>query len=173
MCSFNITDTAELVISPSPKSSSGDFDFYFGKWNIRNKKLKTRLAGCQEWIEFDATEEASPLLRGFGNMNKFKAAPDGVPFEGMAVRLFNPQTKLWSIYWADSNLVSFDPPQLGSFDGDIGKFYAWDVFNGQQVLVLFQWDKTDLEHPVWSQAFSTDQGLTWEWNWYMYASRAK
>jgi hypothetical protein len=172
MHNFNINEADELIISPAISSSSSDFDFYFGKWNIKNKKLKTRLVDSEEWIEFDAIEEASPLLRGFGNMNRFVTSLDGKPFEGMAVRLFNPQTKLWSIYWADSNVVSFDPPQVGSFDGDIGKFYAWDVFNGQQVLVLFQWDKSDPDYPVWSQAFSTDRGKTWEWNWYMYASRA-
>ncbi len=42
----------ELVIVPSPTSSKHDFDFFEGKWNLHNKKLKTRLNGCSEWIEF-------------------------------------------------------------------------------------------------------------------------
>lgn len=170
---LKINENDELIISPSPSSSASDFDFYFRKWNIRNRKLKIRLADCQEWVEFDSTEEAGPLLKGFGNINRFIAELESGPFEGIAVRLFNPQTRLWSIYWADSNVVAFDPPQIGSFDGSIGKFYAWDTFNGQKVLVLFQWDKTDPNHPVWSQAFSVDHGETWEWNWYMYASPAE
>jgi hypothetical protein len=45
------------------------------------------------------------------------------------------------------------------------------VFNGQAVLVMFQWDKTDPLKPAWSQAFSNDHGKRWERNWYMYMTR--
>jgi hypothetical protein len=104
-------------------------------------------------------------------MNKFSATFDEQLFEGIAIRLFNPKTKLWSIYWADSNEVTFDPPMVGSFDGNIGKLYCKDKFNGKDIIVLFHWDKSDLDNPIWSQAFSIDNGKNWEWNWYMYASR--
>jgi hypothetical protein len=170
---FSINENGELEIFPSQTSSHTDFDFYIGKWNIRNKKLKERLNNCDEWIEFNSTDDTSHLLKGFANMNKFAATFDGEPFEGIAIRLFNPQTKLWSIYWADSNAVSFDPPMVGSFDGNIGKLYCKDKFKGRDIIVLFHWDKTDIDNPIWSQAFSTDNGKTWEWNWYMYASRIK
>ena len=59
-----------------------------------------------------------------------------------------------------------DPPVVGSFVGNIGRFYCKDVINGKAVIVMFQWDKTDPNNPVWSQAFSPDKGKTWEWNWY-------
>jgi len=36
---------------------------------------------------------------------------------------------------------------------------------------MFEWDKSDLQKPIWSQAFSTDQGKTWEFNWYMTFTR--
>jgi hypothetical protein len=35
-------------------------------------------------------------------------------------------------------------------------------------LVVFRWNVRDREKPIWSQAFSADNGKTWEWNWYMY-----
>jgi hypothetical protein len=76
----------------------------------------------------------------------------------MAVRLFNPETRLWSIYWADNNRVTMDPPQVGSFDGPIGDFLARDVLESTDVIVRFHWDNTDPDAPVWSQAFSTDEG---------------
>lgn len=173
MQDFKINENGQLEVFASPTSSHTDFDFYIGKWNIRNKKLKERLNNCDEWIEFNSTDDTSHLLKGFANMNKFSATFDGEPFEGIAIRLFNPQTKLWSIYWADSNAVSFDPPMVGSFDGNIGKLYCKDTFKEQDIIVLFHWDKTDIDNPVWSQAFSTDNGKTWEWNWYMFASRIK
>lgn len=85
----------------------------------------------------------------------------------MTLRLFNPKTKLWSIYWADSNVIVLDVPQVGSFDGDRREFYANDVFEGKPIIVKFLWDKTNPDVPVWSQAFSADAGKNWEWNWYM------
>jgi hypothetical protein len=38
---------------------------------------------------------------------------------------------------------------------------------------MFRWDKRDPEHPIWSQAFSPDNGKTWEWNWYNVSNRIK
>jgi hypothetical protein len=85
--------------------------------------------------------------------------------------LFNPKTRLWSIYWADSNEGILQPPVVGSFDNGIGHFLTKDIFKGKNIFVLFRWDVRDKEKPVWSQAFSDDHGKTWEWNWYMYFSR--
>jgi hypothetical protein len=50
-------------------------------------------------------------------------------------------------------------------------FYAKDVFEGKPIIVVFQWDKTNPDGPIWSQAFSPDNGATWEWNWRMTFSR--
>jgi hypothetical protein len=166
-----INADTELKITASKTSSQHDFDFFFGKWKIRNKKLKSRLDNCTDWIEFEAHQECYAILQGFGNTDHFHAEFEGFPFEGMTLRLFNPQTKLWSIYWVDSNVVVLDVPQIGSFDGNIGKFFAKDTFNGKEIIVQFLWDKTDANAPVWSQAFSADNGKTWEWNWYMYMER--
>jgi len=162
----------KLLITPSATSSANDFDFYIGHWNIYNRKLKTRLNDCTEWIEFEAYQEMHTILNGIGNMDKFKTTIDGKPFEGMTLRLFNPATRLWSIYWADSNKAVLDPPVVGSFDNNIGEFHGNDIFNGKEIMVKFKWDKTDPGKPVWSQAFSDNKGKTWEWNWYMYMTKA-
>jgi hypothetical protein len=171
MQDFKISTKGELEIYASENSSHKDFDFYIGKWNIRNRKLNERLNNCKEWTTFNSTDDTTHLLNGLANMNQFSATFDGHPFEGIAIRLFNPKTNLWSIYWADSNAVSFATPMVGSFDGNIGKFYCKDKFNEKDIIVLFHWDKSDLDNPIWSQAFSVDNGNTWEWNWYMYTSR--
>lgn len=171
MTDLKFSPNGDLDISPSLNSSATDFDFYVGKWRIRNRKLNSRLDNCTEWTEFEASAEMSKILLGIGNRDNFLAEFDGKPFEGMSLRLFNPATRLWSIYWADSNVGVLDPPVLGSFDGNIGTFYTKDTFKGQPILVKFQWDKTDPDNPVWSQAFSADNGASWEWNWYMYQHR--
>jgi hypothetical protein len=162
-----LNSNGELEIVASVTSSHTDFDFLFGRWAIHNRKLKTRLSNNQEWIEFDATAECRKILQGFGNIDQFITEFDGVLFEGASFRLFNPKTKLWSIYWADSDAVVMDVPQVGSFDGNIGRFYAEDVYAGKPIVVVFEWDKSNPENPLWSQAFSADKGQTWEWNWHM------
>ena len=167
MIPVQFTPAGDLAITPSATSSQNDFDFYVGKWKIDNRKLNTRLNNCSTWTEFEAVGEMHKILFGLGNTDYFRATFDGKPFEGMSLRLFNPATRLWSIYWADSNVGVLDPPVVGSFEGNIGTFFTKDVFNNQDILVKFQWDKTDPDHPIWSQAFSPDHGVTWEWNWYM------
>ncbi len=161
-----------LEISPSATSSSHDFDFLAGKWIVRNQKLKERLNACEEWEEFNSELHMRKTLTGLGNVENYYASFDGKPFEGMAVRLFNPDTRLWTIYWIDSNGPAMDQhPVTGSFENGVGNFYARDNFKGKDILVIYRWDHTNPEHPTWSQAFSADNGKTWEWNWRMVLTR--
>ncbi len=173
MAPVKFRTSGELNISPYETSSKNDFDFLTGKWTIHNKKLKSRLSNSNEWIEFDATHEMRRVLRGTGNVENFYATIDGNPYEGMGVRLFNPETRLWSIYWSDNDLGVMEKPVTGSFEKNIGTFFCRDIFKGQEIIVQFQFDSTNPDLPVWSQAFSLDNGVTWEWNWYMYFSRDK
>src|SRR4051812_16599470 len=112
---IHFDENGELIIVASESSSKDDFDFFQGKSVIRNKKLKQRFANSNEWIEFSSTQEMYKILNGIGNIDNFLATFDGEPFEGMTVRLFNPKTKLWSIYWADSTSGTLDKPVTGSF----------------------------------------------------------
>ena len=162
-----LDSNGELNISPSKGSSQNDFDFLVGKWEVHNKKLKSRLSNCTEWTEFEFLVECRKILQGFGNIDSYQTLFDNVPFEAMALRLFNPKNRLWTIYWASTKVVALDVPVVGSFDDEIGTFYTKDVWEGQRILVGFRWDKTNHDVPLWSQAFSSDEGKTWEWNWYM------
>lgn len=167
-----INKNGELVITPSNTSSSDDFDFLMGQHIVRHKLLRARLEGGAEWIEFDGTHQMQSLLKGKGNLEQHKMSDaKGNPVEGVAFRLFNPVTRLWTIYWADSKTVTMDVPIVGSFENSIGHFYAKDMFNNKPIIIQFKWDASNPEQPVWSQAFSADNGETWEWNWYMYFTK--
>jgi hypothetical protein len=87
------------------------------------------------------------------------------------MRLFDQRTRLWTIYWADSNAMKLDDGEVGSFDGDEGEFFGREVVADRNVIVKFHCNKRDPEAPVYSRAFSTDAGRTWEWNWYSNFSR--
>ena len=162
----------DLIVVATPTSSKNDFDFYVGNWTVRNKKLKTRLNNCTEWDEFLTTVKMFKTLNGFGNIDNIYTSFDGIPFEGMSVRFFNTDSKLWSIHWADTNTLALDKPTVGSFGKDFGYFFSKDKMNGQAVIIVYRWDIRDKDNPIWSQAFSADNGQTWEWNWFMYFTRA-
>ena len=73
----------------------------------------------------------------------------------------------WSIWWLDARAPgTLDVPVVGRFEGNTGLFLAEDVIGGQPVKVRFTW-LAHAEHPRWEQAFSADDGHTWETNWTM------
>jgi hypothetical protein len=161
-----LSPAGKLEITASPTSSKHDFEFATGKWLMKHKMLKKRFENNNEWVEFESTDENfGMMLDGLGNTDLYKATRDGKPFEGFTLRLFNPQTRLWSLYWVSSLTGVLDPPVVGSFEGDIGRFYAHDVFQGKPIIMMFVWDKSNPDEPTWYQAFSADNGKTWEWNW--------
>lgn len=66
-----------------------DFDFLFGDWQVHHRRLKARLAGSTEWIEFDGTQSTRPALGGAGNVSEnWFGVPDGA-YRGVSVRSFD------------------------------------------------------------------------------------
>jgi hypothetical protein len=172
MAQTNPENTKAMEIKPSATSSQNDFDFLVGKWKVHNRRLPKVLSNSNQWIEFESELHMRKTINGFGNVENYYATFGGKPFEGQAVRLFNPQTKLWTVYWMDSSNPTMDQhPVTGSFENGVGKLYAPDTFDGKPVLSLYQWDARDPKHPKWSQALSTDDGKTWEFNWEMTLTR--
>ncbi len=154
------------------EATATDFDFWFGSWDVRNRWLRRRLAGSDDWEEFDATVVARPLLDGVGNEDEFRTDHAG-GFIGMSFRFFDPERRRWSIYWADSRRPGeLDPPVFGTFSGDVGMFEGEDVYRGRPILVRFTWTGVTTPTPRWEQAFSDDGGRTWETNWVMDFTRA-
>ena len=154
-----MTDTTQAV------GTARDFDFWMGSWNVRNRLLRERLRGCDEWDEFASTVVARPILDGLGNEDEFRTSWGG-GFVAMSFRFFDPGSRRWSIYWADARRPGLlDPPVIGSFDGDTGIFEGEDTFEGRPIRVRFTWSRVDTPTPRWEQAFSEDGGKTWETNW--------
>ena len=144
-----------------------DFDFLLGSWKVHNRMRRKWLAGVDEWDEFEATSVARPILEGLGNVDEYRTDYAGGSV-GMAFRFFDPQRKVWFIYWATTKRPGLlDPPVAGTIDGDSGIFEGDDTFDGRPILVRFVWSRVTSGTPRWEQAFSDDGGATWETNWVM------
>ncbi|MEU7746200.1 hypothetical protein [Nonomuraea sp. NPDC049158] len=147
-----------------------DFDFLSGSWNVINRRLVKPLTGSDEWDEFPGISVASRHFDGAASFDEIKCPTRG--FSGLTIRIFNPATKQWSIYWASTSRGSLDTtPMVGAFDGDRGEFYGEEQHEGASVRCRFIWTR-GLDSCRWEQAFSADGGQTWETNWTMDFTRA-
>jgi hypothetical protein len=159
-------------MSPSGTEPDGraDFDFLFGEWVVRNRRLKERLKGCTEWEEFEGTCRARPILDGLGNIDEFTLERPSGRVRAITVRLFNPASREWSIYWSAGS-GRFDVPMVGRFDGVRGEFFSQELFEGRHIFSRFIWSVREAGSCRWEQAYSADGGSTWETNWTMEFSR--
>lgn len=145
-----------------------DFDFLFGDWSVRNRRLAVILAGSDDWYAFDATASARPLWGGLGNTDEFVALETPVgPVQGGAVRLLDPKTGLWRISWASAATGEIGAPVVGGFEAGVGTFYGHEVYRDRGVFVRYTWDSIEADSCRWHQAFSADAGASWETNWVM------
>lgn len=150
-----------------------DFSFAVGTWRVRHRRLRDRLVGCTEWVEFDGEMATQPVLGGFGNIeDNLLHLPEG-DYRAIALRSYDRHTRQWSIWWLDGRSPGrLDVPVVGGFEDGIGTFYASDILDGVAIRVRFNWFTMDPENPRWEQAFSADDGATWETNWTMDFRRA-
>ena len=161
------------VPAPEPsREGLRDFDFLHGTWRIHNRRLRDPLTGSTEWYAFEGRSVERPLWDGQGNLEEYEATlPDGTCLRGLALRLYGPKAKRWTIHWSNSATGTLDPPMFGTFRDGVGTFYGHEDFQGRMILVRFLWTSASPEAARWEQAFSADGGRTWETNWIMEFTR--
>ncbi len=152
-----------------------DFDFLFGEWRIVNRKVEDPLAAeTAKWLEFGALSETRPILDGLGNVDTY-SAPDfpGRPgYLGFGLRLFDPETGLWRIWWASTvGRGQLDTPVVGRFLDGEGGFECDDVLAGRSLKVRFDWKDITPTSARWEQSFSFDDGRSFEANLIMEFTR--
>ena len=160
---------------PRDLSGAHDFDFLIGEWRVYSRRLKERLAGSQDWEEFDGTIRAAKTLDGLGNVDDTIFNTPGGAYRGMAPRAYDPKTGLWAIWWIDGRNPhgAVDPPVRGRFENGVGTFYADDTLRGKPIKVRFTWSHITPTTARWEQAFSSDGGKNWETNWTQRLERVK
>jgi hypothetical protein len=167
-CGVTLAGEAATPTSSALHDGQRDFDFLIGSWKIHLKKRLHALAGSNEWVEFDGTVVCRTIWNGLAEVEEFDVdSPEkNIFIKGVAVRLYNPKTRQWTIYWANSKNGAFDPQaQTGQFTDGRGEFYGQDTLEGKPIYVRWTWSNITSPAPHFEQAYSGDGGKSWEVNW--------
>ncbi len=164
---------AAPAAAPGLTGHEHDWDWLVGRWNVRHRRLKARLAGSAEWQEFAGTSVAWLTMGGLGTADDNVIELPGGTYRAMGVRAFDPKAGQWSIWWLDARYpTAIEPPVRGGFKDGVGTFTGDDTLNGRPIKVRFRWSEITPASARWEQAFSPDGGATWEVNWVMAFSRS-
>ena len=143
-----------------------DFDFEFGSWEVRLRRLLRPLTGSTEWAECTGLSTVQPLWDGRANIGELELACPSGALTGMSLRLYEPESRQWHIRWANASDGELGPPMTGGFDGEgRGEFYNQEEYRGRAIYVRFIFSGIAADSFRIEQAFSADGGTTWETNW--------
>jgi hypothetical protein len=142
-----------------------DFDFHIGVWKTHLKRLQRPLTGSSTWVEYEGTTVVRKVWDGRANLVELDVKGAAGRIEGLSLRLYNPQSRQWSLNFANSASGALTIPSIGSFKNGRGEFYAQETLNGRAIFVRFVIHDITPNSIRFEQAFSDDGGKTWEVNW--------
>jgi hypothetical protein len=142
-----------------------DFDSHIGTWKTHLRRLLHPLSGSDEWAEYAGITTVRKVWDGRANLVELSADGPAGHFEGLNLRLYNPQSRQWSLNFASSRGGTLGQPTIGGFIEGRGEFYDQEDFDGRAVFVRFVITPLDADTIRFEQAFSDDGGKTWEVNW--------
>ena len=151
--------------SASPKDGRHDFEPLLGSWNYELKRRTKPLTGSTTWVQLTGSGVCYQLWDGRAQLDTVVLNGAGGHIEGLTLRLYDPQSHQWRLYWANSKDGVIAVPQIGSFKNDHGEFYAQDLLDERSIFVKFDWTGLNTASPHFEQSFSADGGRTWEVNW--------
>ena len=169
------SDPSKPKLQPSPTKRDGqhDFDFHIGTWKTHLRRLIDPLTGSTQWVEYEGTTVVRKVWNGRANLVELVADSPAGHFEGLNLRLYNPQSHQWSLNFANSKGGTLSPPTIGEFKNGRGEFFAQETLNGRAILVRFVISDITPDSCRFEQAFSDDGGKTWEVNWIAIDTRMK
>ena len=158
---------ADAQESPSVAVSDGqhDFDWEIGTWKTHVRRLVEPLSGVEAWVEYAGTSVVRGVLDGRANLVELRVEGPAGRIHGTSLRLYNPQTRQWSLNYASMANGMLSRPVFGGFREGRGEFYGMEDLGGRAVLVRFVISDITADSARFEQAFSIDGGRTWEINW--------
>lgn len=159
---------------PSPeRDGQHDFDFEIGTWKTHLRRLQHPLTGSTTWVEYEGTTVVRKVWNGRANLVELVADGPAGHFEGLNLRLYNPESRQWSLNFANSSGGTMSEPTIGEFKNGRGEFYDQETFDGRAILVRFVILDITPTSCRFEQSFSDDGGKTWEVNWIAIDTRVK
>ncbi|PYS49204.1 MAG: hypothetical protein DMF68_10685 [Acidobacteria bacterium] len=159
--------------SAAVRDGQHDFDFEIGRWKTHLKRLLNPLTGSTAWVEYDGTTMVRKVWNGRANLVELVADGPAGHFQGLSLRLYNPESRQWSLNFANANSGAMAQPTIGEFKNGRGEFFDQETFNGRTILVRFVISDITPNSCRFEQAFSDDEGKTWEVNWIATDTRVK
>jgi hypothetical protein len=124
-------------------------------------------------VEYDGTSNVTKVLDGRASLVELKVRGPAGTLEGMSLRLYNPQSRQWSLNYANIASGVMTIPAIGEFKNGRGEFYNQDTLNGRSILVRFVISDVTPTSVRYEQSYSDDGGKTWEVNWIAVDTRVK
>lgn len=159
--------------APAERDGQHDFDFEIGTWKTQLTRLQRPLTGSNTWVKYEGTTVVRKVWDGRANLVELVADGPAGHFEGLSLRLYNPQSRQWSLNFAGGNSGAMSLPVIGAFKDGRGEFYGQETFNGRAIFVRFVISDITHDSCRFEQAFSDDGGKTWEVNWIALDTRVK
>ena len=141
------------------------FDFLVGDWHVDNDRRRRPLTGSDEWYRSTARATSTTLHNGAVSVDEMYFADEGVA--GSSFRFHDAEQDLWSIHGVNSRDGVLQPPVQGRWDGDLFTATGPDSYDGRPIVARYFWHSVTPDTATWEQAFSVDDGLSWETNWVM------
>ena len=156
---------SESAFTQQERDGRADFDFFIGSWKVQHRSLREPLKGATSWEEFGGASVARKVLGGLGHIEEVTLERESGAIEELVARLFDPQTRQWRIYEADSGNGFASQPVIATCkDGRI-EGYSYEPWEGTYIFRRVIWSEITGASFHWEQAFSADGGKTWETNW--------
>src|SRR5258708_27045663 len=177
ICAALVCPAPAMAQPPSPaaerRDGQHDFDFDIGVWKTHLKRLVHPLSGSTTWVELDGTTVVRKVWNGRANLAELETDAASGRLQVLSLRLYDPQSRQWSLNTANANVGTLSVPTIGEFKDGRGEFFDQESFNGRTILVRNIWSDISADSCRFEQSFSDDGGKTWEVNWIAVDTRVK
>ena len=150
-----------------------DFDFEIGVWKTHLSRRLRPLTGSTTWVEYEGTTVVRKVWDGRANLVELQVDGPAGHIEALSLRLYNPESRQWSLNFSNSAGGVLSPPTIGEFKNGRGEFFSQETLNGRAIYVRFVISDITPNSCRFEQAFSDDGGKTWEVNWIAIDTRVK
>jgi hypothetical protein len=149
-----------------PGVGSHDFDFLLGSWKTHYMRLKHPLTADHESYACEGTSVVRAFWGGSADIEDGDLRCPSQYIRGVTVRLYDTTKRQWALYWGtQKNGLAPGLPQIGRFNANgVGDFLAPDTYHGKPILVRYRWFAR-ANNPRFEEAFSPDNGKSWETVW--------